>query len=80
MSNFCTSPPPPPFFLFLYVRMGPNWVRPPLTPGRRNLGYQPPPPTTSHAPIPFGILTAYQLHLVSVSSHTMQVQFKTLYN
>ena len=53
MSNFCTPPPSP---LFLYVQMGPNRAsRPPLAPGRRNLGYTPPPPP-SPLPIPFGIL------------------------
>ena len=40
---------------FLSVRMGPKWTRSPPPPGRRNLGYQPPPHITT-PPIPFGIL------------------------
>ena len=36
-----------PLPLFLSVRMGQNWARALPTPGRRNMGYQPPPPPHS---------------------------------
>ena len=75
MKNVQFLHPPIPSSLFLSVRMGPNWVKTPPTPGRQNLGYQPPPPTIPPVPISFGVLTAYQLYLVD-----MQVQLKTLYN
>ena len=45
--QFLHHPPPPFFCLSKRVRIG----RDPPTPGRQNLGYQPPP-----TPIPFGIL------------------------
>ena len=51
MSSFCTTAPP--FFCLS------EWVRieqDSPTPGRQNLGYQPPPHPTPCTPIPFGIL------------------------
>ena len=49
MSNFCTPAPP-----FSACPNGSDLGKTPPTPGRRNLGYQPPP-----TPIPFGILAKY---------------------
>ena len=75
--QFLHTPPSP---LFLFVRMDPNWARPPpppapgqdLTPSPRpwlklRLPTTPPPTPNPFTPIPFGILAAYRLYLVDVS-------------
>ena len=54
---------PPPLSPFSVCPNGSKLGKTTPSPGRRNLGYQPPPIS---APISFGILAAYQLHLVGV--------------
>ena len=75
--QFLHTPPSP---LFLFVRMDPNWERPPpprlwarpppLPPRpwlKLRLTTTPPPTPTPFTPIPFGILAAYRLYLADVS-------------